>query len=331
MGWDATFYFPAGTKRAAVEHFLTLIGYRRAQPDSVPKEKVSTDFFYPANSDPARLSEVTASIYEERGALVAASRTNIWCTYRDTEIQNQTLRELKTFFNGYFVSDLGRNRYFKNTGPKREGLEAACYTATFVFLNSITKIKLLNDWISQKKDFKPSADGGIAVVNLMNPIVLASNLSLVYLVSLLEDFFKTLFLETLNGPNRPTGTIRNIKPALLERLLSGQIGIPEAIAESTSFQNAESIRRHFSSLPQVGFIAKFLGKPISSKRRITRAEALQKIFDRRHRLVHQAEIDPYYLPADLARHVRFCERIVSSLYRGLTRANSWPYETSDLL
>src|ERR1043166_1953464 len=146
MGWDATFYFPPATRRDDAEHFLSLLGYKRAPSDSILRKMSATGFYIPARSDPARLSEVTAIVYvDDKRTLVTDLRTNIWCTSRDTDLQNTTLRELKRYFGGYFVSDLGKNRYFRNSGPKREGVEAACYVASFRFLNSIVSLKVLTE------------------------------------------------------------------------------------------------------------------------------------------------------------------------------------------
>jgi hypothetical protein len=329
MGWDATFYFPSSTKRDDAEHFLVLIGYMKAPADSRSREKKVSSFYFPADSDPARLSGVTAQVFvDDEGKLVATSRTNIWCTYRDTELQNTTLRELKKYFNGYFESDFGKNRYFKNSGPKRAGVEAACYAASFRFLNSIVSLKFLNDWVLDKAEQKPRREKDFDFLNMMNPSVLTANLCAIYLVSLIEDFFKSIFAETIRSSRATVNfkRFRTVQSLFLERAFRGQIDLEAAIAEAHPFQNAEQIRAHFSGLPLVGFIDKYLGKPVSSKSRIKRAEALQLIFDRRHSLVHQASLDYNYLPQDLVKDIRFCERLVRGMYRGLAAENNWPYE-----
>jgi hypothetical protein len=253
MGWDATFYFPPGTKRRNAEHFLTLIGYKTVAPDRNSRESKTTLFFLPPNDDPARLSSVTATIYVEADAtLVAASRTNIWATHRDTELQNTMLHELKDYFGGHFVSDFGKNRYFKNTSPKRIGVEAACFAAAFHFLNSIVSVRFLNSWVADKSEQKPTRERNLAWTNQMNPSVLTANLGTVHFVSLIEDFFKSVFVSTLRYSKEAVNLnrFRSIRPLMLERAYQGQIALEEAIAESRSFQNADSIlactrfRRH---------------------------------------------------------------------------------------
>jgi hypothetical protein len=195
MGWDATFYFPAGTRRKDAEHFLTLIGYKIVAPDRTSREAKATLFFLPTNDDPARLSSLTATIYvADEADLVATSRTNIWATHRDIELQNTMLRELKTYFGGHFESDFGKNRYFKSEGPKRIGVEAACFAAAFRFLNSIVSVSFLNSWAADKSEQKPTRESDLIWMNQMNPSVLTANLGAVHLVSLVEDFF-SLYLS----------------------------------------------------------------------------------------------------------------------------------------
>jgi hypothetical protein len=328
MGWDATFYFPSGIKRNDAEHFLVLIGYKRLPVDSISRKIKSTSFYFPPDSDPARLSSVTAEIYvNDDGKLVATSRANIWCTYRDTELQNMMLRELKNYFKGYFESDFGKNRYFKNSGPNRHGVEAACYAASFRFLNSIVSMKFLNTWVMEKTEPKPKREKDFAAINMTNPAVLTANLGTIYVVSLVEEFFKSIFIETLRSSKHTINLNRfgAVRPFVLERAYQGQISLENAVAENLSFQNADRIRQHFSGLPLVGSIAKYLGRTFSSRSQIKRVDMLQRIFDKRHSIVHQAEIDYNYLPSDLMKDISFCERLVRGLYRGLTTENKWPY------
>ncbi len=330
MGWDATFYFPAGTKRSDAEHFLGLIGYKRVPRDSISREMKATSFYYPSDNDPSRLSSVTAKIYfEEDGSLVATSRANIWCTRRDTELQNLMLRELKRYFvGGHFVSDFGRNRLFVNNRPKRQGVEAGCFAASSNFLNSVKKLSALV-WSSSESRRKPQPKSDISwVMNQSHPAVITANLGTVYLVALIEEFFKSIFVETLRSARSEINFNRFRPPggSFLERAFQGEIALEEAIAESLSFQNAESMRRIFSDLPSLGLVSKYLGKTISTKSKTLRSRALQDLFDRRHRIVHQAELDFDYLPEHLSRHIKFCERLVEGLYRALTVENKWPYE-----
>ncbi len=327
MGWDATFYFPPGTKRTDAEHFLALIGYKKLPPDDISREMKATSFYFPSDSDPARLSAVTTQIYvNDDGKLVATSRTNIWCTYRDIELQNTMLRELKKYFKGEFESDFGKNRYFKHSGPKRAGVEAACYVASFRFLNSIQFLIYLNNWVLGKAEQKSKRQK--QYIFMMDPAILTSNLGTIYLVSLIEEFFKSIFIETLRS-SKDVVNLNRFKPVksfLLDRAYQDEISLEQAVAESLSFQNSESIRRNFSGLPRVGFVDRYLSKTISSLSNIRRADALQSIFDRRHGIVHRAELDYNYLPDDLKKDIRFCERLVRNLYRGLTTENKWPYE-----
>jgi len=159
MGWDASFYFPDGTDRRKVEEFLLLLGFKRAPADSVTRGLRATAFYYPVDNDPARISGVTSLVLPgEEGGLVATTRANIWCSVRDTEIQNYTLKSLRRFFGGHFVSDRGRNRYFTNDGIDRKGLEATCFLSTFHFLNSLPRIRYTLEWAERMADRKPEKD-----------------------------------------------------------------------------------------------------------------------------------------------------------------------------
>jgi hypothetical protein len=330
MGWDATFYFPDKTKRSDAEHFLGLIGYKRVPSDSISRQMKATSFYYPSHNDPARLSGVTAKIYfNEDGSLVATSRANIWCTRRDTELQNLMLRELKRYFGGYFVSDFGRNRPFVNDRPNRKGVEAACFIASSNFLNSVKRLSASTYSFSTENAQKPQRKSDYSwAVNQANPGVISANLGTVYLVALLEEFFKFIFVEAVRSARANLKFSRFKPPSgyFLERAFQGEIALEEAVAEGLSFQNAESIRQNFSGLPRVAYVSKYLGKPISAKSKTLRAKSLQDLFDRRHRIVHQAELDFDYLPEHFSKHIKACERLVEGLYRALTLENNWPYE-----
>jgi hypothetical protein len=160
------------------------------------------------------------------------------------------LRELRKYFKGEFESDLGKNRYFKHSGPKRHGVEAACYVASFRFLNSIQSLVGLNNWVLGKAQPKRKK----AYIFTMDPAILTANLGTIHLVSLIEEFFKSIFVETLRSfkdvVNR--NRFKPVKSFLLERAYQDELSLEQAVAESLSFQNAESIRRNFSGLPRVG-------------------------------------------------------------------------------
>jgi hypothetical protein len=334
MGWDATFYFPNRTDRKKVEEFLALLGYRRARSDSISRKLKATPFYYPAENDPGRLSGVTSLVMPvKEGGLIATSRANIWCSFRDTEIQNHTLKSLRRFFGGNFESDLGRNRYFKNNGINREGLEAACFLATFRFLNSVPRLLNTLEWSERAADRKPEKHKEMPWLNMMSPPVFVANVSVVFLVSLLEDFFKSIMVEILKeeGDLVNINRFSNLSNSAVARVRKREITIEDAMVEGLSFQNVKQLRKNFTGLRVGSIIDKFLGEPLSRRGKNTkrREQVLQEIFDRRHRLVHDAEVDDLFLPADMMGYVRLCDRMVRKLYRTITIDQKWAYEEPD--
>jgi len=152
----------------------------------------------------------------------------------------------------------------------------------------------------------------------------------VYLVSLIEDFFKRIMIGILREERELVISRRfaSLSQSAVGRVRRRELDIEEAIAEGLSFQNAGQLRKNFADLRVGSVIAKFLGEPIARRGSKTklREEVLQDIFDRRHRLVHEAELDLLFLPADMARYVRLCDRMIQQLYQRITADQKWPHE-----
>lgn len=247
-------------------------------------------------------------------------------SYYDIKQQNRAILSLKRRFGGTFETDAGKGRYFHPKGGPPTPAQAGCHLAFQYFGATLVKVDiyLMNREFSGKQ-WKYT--GKPAFLAHMNPRILSNNLLLPYLVSILEDYFKSTFISLLRYSDRKESFLRGARLSSdhLLNISSGESSVEETIAETLPFQKLSAICHHFKELEPKLDLAGVLRKPYS-RRKKSLFETLEELVLRRHAFVHRGMIDALFDDPDVKRALDDLEASVVRCYRRITDYYGWRFD-----
>lgn len=325
MGYDCHSTFPKGTRKKDVEEFLFLLGYQRGKKGPF-SGMIGTPYYFFKEDHYRYTTGVYSELYtdaENDNQLVLWTRTTIWRSKFDSDFHNHTIRQLKKRFGGSFESDFGKNRYFTYEGPIREKAEAGVYRAFERFSSNLRKVRHFVQFANLTDDTTYKIQG-VDFMDSNNPRILSANIIIPYVVSAVEDFFRSSYIALLSySPNkeRIIGNA-NLKGKELVAVHENELSIPEAIAKWMSFQDMNKINQSFKELNKKYDVHGILQRPYG-RRKETFWHLLQRITEQRHTLIHQATITPEYHPDKLNKDVKLLHAAIWRFYQELVSINKW--------
>lgn len=325
MGCDCTNYFPKGTKASEVEEFMLLLGFQRGKKGPF-SGRLGTPFYYYKDDHYRHITGLYTELYRDKDdpiRLLMWTRTTIWRSKFDSDLHNNTIRQLRKRFGGYFVSDAGRNRYFSFDGSVREKAEAGAYRA-FSFLHSnIKRAKHFIDFANLLDD-KEYKIQGVDHMDYHNPRILSANIMVPFLVSAIEDYFRSLYVALLRySPNREriiqNARLQGQELAAIDR---GELTVPEAVAKWMSFQDLNKINVAYKELNAKFDLHGTLKRPYGRLKE-SFWDVLERLIRQRHALIHQAELAFGYKPALLKRDINLIHKALWRVYQEQVKLNNW--------
>ncbi|MBL0622232.1 hypothetical protein Q7I36_04295 [Aeromonas veronii] len=324
MGYDCTNHFPVGTKAKDVESFLLLLGYEKGQKGPFSGMNGTPYFFYD-DKDYKYITGIYSEliIEQETGELTLWTRTTIWRSKFDSDFHNYTIKELRKRFGGYFVSDYGKNRYFKFDGPIREKAEAGVYKSYGRFINNIKRAKHFTHFSDLNNNEKYPIHN-IDFIDSMNPKLLASNVLVPYILSAIEEFFRSTYIALLKYSDNKEAIIQNARIQGAELLLidQGFLTVPEAVAKWMSFQEMNKVNQAFKQLDKRIDLHGSLIKPYGRKKE-NFWQMLTRIIELRHGIIHRAEMDTTYFPKNVEHDLKYVEKAIWRFYQHLVHIYDW--------
>jgi hypothetical protein len=239
------------------------------------------------------------------------------------DFQNFTIKQLKKRFGGHFVSDLGRNRYLKYEGPYLQKAEAGCHQAYYRFCDNVETVKwLLQSAEGLVKGF-PSTPG-MAEMNIASPQTLLANMLVPFLVSVLEEYFRSTYIALLKYSAKKESITGNARIAgdELVSVSRGELSLEEAVAKTKSFQDIKRICQSFREIDSDLDIGGLLKKPYH-RRKESIYETLERIISQRHKVIHMANIDPSYFANQAKKDIITVAAGIGRVYQGLIRHHKW--------
>lgn len=325
MGCNCINYFPKGTKASDVEEFLLLLDFQRGKKGPF-SGNLGTPFYYDKEDHYRHITGLYTELYRNNdnySELLLLTRTTIWRSKFDSDLHNKTIRQMRKRFGGYFVSDYGRNRYPKFEGPVREKAEAGAYKA-FSYLHSniqrashfIKFANLLdeNAYQIQRDDF----------IDSHNPRIISANVLVPFLVSAIEDYFRSLYIALLRYSPKRMEIIQKarLQGQELAEIDRGELSVPEAVAKWVSFQNLERTNTVYKELNSKYDLHGILKRPYG-RHKATFWEILNRLIEQRHALIHRAELNVSYKPDQLKRDIGLVEKALWRVYQELIKMNNW--------
>lgn len=327
MGYDCTSSFPKGTKRNEVEDFLILLGYELFNKKSNDDE-IIREFSYFEKKDFRSITGIYAHLSQDKLSkeIKLWTRTTIWRSKFDSDFHNHTIKQLKLRFGGHFITDFGKNRYFKFSGVVREKAESGVYHAYSRFENNFKRIHLFINFSDLKNNEKHPIhkDNEFIDLNYYNPKITTTNIIVPYLLSAIEDFFRSVFIALLIYSENKEKIISNarVQSAELIDIDNGILSVCEAVAKWMNFQEMTKVNQSFKQLDKNIDIQGVLLKP-NGRRKETDLQLFERLIDHRHSLIHRAEITIDYYPDDLIKDIRLINRAIWNIYAHIRHVYNW--------
>lgn len=306
---------------------LELLGFRRILKPRFRSEGELAQYYWFEDVEYRSYAGVYLSLGKDsNGQLVVYTRTIVSRSYYDLMQQNHTIRTLKKYFGGTFETDIGRERYFPNEGNPPTPAQAGCHLAFQRFGQSLIKadIYLMSRNFPQEQ-WKNT--GNFEFIDQLNPRLLSNNLLLPYIVSLIEEFFKSTFIALLKYSERKESLFKGkrLSSYHLLKISSGDFSIEEAVAENSSFQKVSTICQHFKDLEPDLDLAGVLRKPYR-RRKKSLFETLEQLVLQRHAFIHKGHMETSFDDADVKRALDDLEASVIRCYRRITEYYGWEFD-----
>lgn len=311
MGRDAYVHIDKRYTRNSIEDLLLMMGF----------EKTYKDIYYLGNDNEYKyLSGIQACFLESKiEEHILHIRTQIHASGYDIHNQNETIRKLKRYFDAWFESDYGKNRYFEEI-PLVKGAENGCYFAieklhnSFLIL-SLSLQKYPDDLEGEKMMMELS---GIPTPKIFNANVYSS-----FLCSLIEEYFRSTYIALLKYSNK--------KEKLLNAKFSGydmcdisekKKCVEEVFARTLSFQNIHKIVHNFKVLDNKLDIGSPLKEPYN-KRKLSLYNQLDNLFERRHSMIHKMEFDYEYSTDEIMKDIHDVKAAIKRVYSYICEKYGW--------
>lgn len=281
------------------------------------------NFYYCGNDDEYKyLSGVSVwKDSETPNEVIYRVRTQIFSSGYDIKKQNDTIRAFKLYCKAWFISDMGKNRYF-DTGRLVKGAESGCY---FALQNLDNNFSFLLHSLSK---YPPDNNAEIHMSDygFPTPCAFNANVYLAYLCSLIEDYFRSTYVALLKY-YKDKEKIINIKfsPFDLLEINEGKKSLEEAYARTLSFQNIHKITSHFLALDKKLDIGVPLKQPYH-RRKESLYEQINRLFESRHAMIHRTEMNLDYNTDKLTKDIKDIKIALTRVYNYICEHYGWTAE-----
>lgn len=310
MGYDGINYLPKNTSKTKLIEFIKMLGFRGQ----------GNDYYFFKDEDYKYLFGVILKIEKAEDSLLVHTRNPIYCSDYDLKYQNYVMKQLKQYFGGYFYSDYGKNRYFPENIEKTTPAERGCYAAYFRLSNLFSHIRfLVNNYnedenVAKMMEYLGSPSG----------TALLSNISTTYISSIIENYFRQLYVVLLKYSDKKERLIASVRVNNFDlfEVSESKLSIEEAVALAKSFQNINKINAYFMEIDKRIDIHGMLSKPYH-RRKETLYETLDRILEHRHSLVHRMNIDIGYKKEDVLKDINSVEVALTKVYQHICCVFEW--------
>lgn len=310
MGYDATNYLSPDISKKELIEFLKLLGYRGK----------GTEYYFFEDDDYKYLYGVSLQISRTDDSILIHTRTPIYCSFYDLEYQNMTIRKIKKQFGGYFISDNGQNRYFINENDDTTPAERGCNAAHERLSNRFNELLFLLNNINQD----PNQAEAMESFGIPSSATLLSNLSTTYLSSIIENYFRDLYVALIKYSDKKEKIITNsnINKNDLFEVSEGKLTIEDAVALSKSLQNIRKIDKYFREINSKIDIKGALSKPYH-RRKESLFQTVDRVLEHRHSLVHRLNVDISYKKENVISDIKSVRIALDRVYEHLCLIYDW--------
>ena len=256
---------------------------------------------------------VSFSISKIDNEYYLCGRNSIYASDYDIIEHNKTIKYITQKYNLSFETDYGKNTLFPNSKKPTEGLINGLYFAYWKINNQLSQLRYFSDSIRKQTEQEKELQKFFG--NIFQGEIYGSNICIIHLVTIMELFFKNLFtvLISLNLTEEQINNLFNLRYPYKEKYENNEISLIEAVANSCSFQNIESICRNFKKIDNNIDL-----KKLYSLRSRYYSE-LDRIFKQRHENVHLLIEDEHYNYDKFIKDYSLVEKAMQKCYRYLCK------------
>lgn len=310
MGYDATNHIDRSVSKERLVEFIKLLGFERRG-----------EWFHFFKRDEYKyLYGVGLHLSSNETEWLVHTRTPIYCSNDDLKYQNYVIKKIRQFFGGYFVSDKGTNRYFSVDDIETTAANRGCYAAHFRLSDQLGTITFLVNNYDEPQNVRDI----FKMYGSASPSTLLSNIATTYISSIIESYFRDLYVALLTYSPKKEKIIANARIVSNDYIdiAEGRICIEEAVALSMSFQNIAKIDSYFSALDKRISIFGALSKPYR-RRKETLFETLNRVLEHRHGMVHRMGVDISYTKEDVLKDIDSVKVALDRAYEHICTVNDW--------
>ena len=292
MSYESKSVFSKSTPLNRVREVVQLLGYKKVKDEL--KTPNCTDYMvWYEESDYKSWVGIELSIFKEKDGIAVYTRSRAGRSYWDLVHQNKTLKMLRDLFGGHFVTDAGRNRYWRPEDNPPLPVMSGCYLARWSFHNALVRPRV---YIQQRKieweTPRIPLKGIQQILDSMNPLLFSNNLLLPYLVAIWEEYYKSSFIVLLKYSDHQQISLRKTKLShmQLEDIVAGNQDFEQALADTLSFQRPSNISNNFKMINPELDIGSALREPYG-RRKISLYESIEMYVEMRNQFVHTGVIN----------------------------------------
>lgn len=325
MSYESESVLSKSTKIKDLVDFVDLLNYKYLGIWNTQELGKIKNYFWFDKKDYKSTYGVELSIYQKEETIVVTTRTNVSRSFYDLEQQNKTIRLLRKYFGGHFRTDEGKGRYLNPESGPPEPAAAGCHLAFSSFGSNLIRARQYFDARSFGDYKKKKA--GIYWIDMMNPRLLSNNFILTFLVSISEDFWKSLYVALLKYSENKESILKGgkITADRLVQISNGLLAVEEGFAESISFARISMVCSHFKTLDKKYDFAALLRKPYR-RRKKNLFDSLEEIIELRNTIIHEAST-PIILEDDYIKDaINMLHDAIERCYLDLTNKNNWHFD-----
>lgn len=262
---------------------------------------------------------VELQIYQKDGIITVDTRTRAGRSYWDQRQQNKTIKALKDFFGGSFVTDEGKNILFEEDEEEPSLLESGLYLQRWIYHNNLGKLQVL-DMNTQTMGNSKLTE--IPWLDEYNAKIILNNLKVPFLVGAWEKYLKSTFVVLLKCSSDREKIFKRLLnktkllPDYLESFSKNNETVEWLLAEWLSFQRPKAIIENYQMLDSNIDINATFAKT-SGKQQESLLEKIDHVIDIRNNIAHAAIIDVALTDDVINQYTQEFVKAADSIYRCL--------------
>lgn len=308
-----------------VKEFVELLGYKSLGYVKYDNLGTSSQYHWFNYEDYKSIYGVELSIYIIDSTIHVETRTNISRSYYDLVHQNKTIKLLRKYFGGIFITDAGKGRYLHPNSNPPSPSASGCHLAFTSFGSNLIRVHQYID----NRDFgiAKKEKTGIYWLDQYNPGLFSNNLILPFLVSIFEDYWKTTYIALLRYSENKESVLKSnkISAERLVEISQGILSVEEGFANSISFARVSMVCKHFSTLDRKLNFASVLMKPYR-RRKKNLFESLEEMTEIRNQIIHEASYPTILEDRYIEDLLFILHDAIERCYKELTTIKNWKYK-----